>query len=147
MKTNRCVTAECHHKTTDMCHHQVLIAELKTNWELWQEMLQKLPQAHFPGQTGVFAHRETSAHAMAACKQLRVPPAWARAPLSPLQGYSTPLINLQQDSSPLRGMIQHKTLKKYISVLKHISSRINSRSGECIASLGQTQPLLAAARC
>lgn len=28
-----------------------------------------------------------------------------------LQGYSTPLINLQQDSSPLRGMIQQKTLK------------------------------------
>lgn len=31
MKTNRCITAECHHKATDVCHHQVLIAELKTN--------------------------------------------------------------------------------------------------------------------
>lgn len=83
MKTNRCITAECHHKATDVCHHQALIAELKTNWELWQEVLQKLPQAHSPEQTGVFARRETSAYEMAACKQPRVPPAWAHAPLSP----------------------------------------------------------------
>lgn len=29
MKTNRCITAEYHRKTVNMCHHQVLIAKLK----------------------------------------------------------------------------------------------------------------------
>lgn len=29
MKTNRCITAECHCKIVNGCHHQVLIAKLK----------------------------------------------------------------------------------------------------------------------
>lgn len=134
MKTNRCITAECHCKIVNMCHHPVLIAKLKKNnknQELWQgntvaiEVQLWQPQSSQQGGAPTHSASGRPCQALRARSPTQLPPVgWAHPPAHPAASSRPPPAQPHHDCWHSPGSwVNRKPLKIY---RKNKKNRVSS---------------------